>query len=162
MGGGRGSRDKFKKKKGGGGRSKVPKKACKIIFEEPLGSQTTRSGAGWRWEWVFLLLFVLCCFCLVFFFWRGVVVFIYFILFYFFFFWGGVGVQNEIKYRAGLNLIQLLLFQLFAKTIRISEDIRIGSSCFILFFWKGLFRCKVFLYRAYILGQSSLDEIKGI
>ena len=27
---------------------------------------------------------------------------------------------------------------------------------------KGLFRCKVFLYRAYILEQSSLDEMKGI
>ena len=29
-------------------------------------------------------------------------------------------------------------------------------------FRKGLFRCKVFLYRAYILEQSSLDEMKGI
>ena len=28
--------------------------------------------------------------------------------------------------------------------------------------WKGLFWCKVFLYRAYILDQSSLDEMKGI
>ena len=27
---------------------------------------------------------------------------------------------------------------------------------------KGLFRCKVFLYRAYIFEQSSLDEMKGI
>ena len=27
--------------------------------------------------------------------------------------------------------------------------------------WKGLFRCKVFLYRAYIFEQSSLDEMKG-
>ena len=27
---------------------------------------------------------------------------------------------------------------------------------------KGLFRCKVFLYRAYILEQSSLDEMKDI
>ena len=27
---------------------------------------------------------------------------------------------------------------------------------------KGLFRYKVFLYRAYILEQSSLDEMKGI
>ena len=27
---------------------------------------------------------------------------------------------------------------------------------------KGLFRCKVFLYRAYILEQSLLDEMKGI
>ena len=27
---------------------------------------------------------------------------------------------------------------------------------------KGLFRCKVFLYRAYILEQSSLDKMKGI
>ena len=27
---------------------------------------------------------------------------------------------------------------------------------------KGLFRCKVFLYRAYILEQSSLNEMKGI
>ena len=32
----------------------------------------------------------------------------------------------------------------------------------IIFFRKGLFRCKVFLYRAYIFEQSSLDEMKGI
>ena len=31
-----------------------------------------------------------------------------------------------------------------------------------IFLRKGLFRCKVFLYRAYILGQSSFDEMKGI
>ena len=30
------------------------------------------------------------------------------------------------------------------------------------FSWKGLFWCKVSLYRAYILEKSSLDEMKGI
>ena len=28
--------------------------------------------------------------------------------------------------------------------------------------WKGLFRYQVFLYRAFIIEQSSLDEMKGI
>ena len=32
----------------------------------------------------------------------------------------------------------------------------------IIMFRKGLFRYQVFLYRAFILEQSSLDEMKGI
>ena len=36
------------------------------------------------------------------------------------------------------------------------------STCPCYIARKGLFRYKVFLYRAFILEQSSLDEIKGI
>ena len=49
-------------------------------------------------------------------------------------------------------------------TIRIKKqrlEIK-GNRTRVILLRKGLFRCKVFLYRAYILEQSSLDEMKGI
>ena len=45
-------------------------------------------------------------------------------------------------------------------SIRVFEGIWINMNW--IFFWKGLFSCKVSLYRAYILEKSSLGEMKGI
>ena len=43
---------------------------------------------------------------------------------------------------------------------RVSEEEE--GYIYIYIYRKGLFRYQVFLYRAFILEQSSLDEMKGI
>ena len=47
-------------------------------------------------------------------------------------------------------------------TMYVSFVMKWLSTCPCYIARKGLFRYKVFLYRAFILEQSSLDEMKGI
>ena len=44
----------------------------------------------------------------------------------------------------------------------LSPSAALFADKYIFFERKGLFRYQVFLYRAFILEQSSLDEMKGI
>ena len=51
------------------------------------------------------------------------------------------------------------MFKILAK---LGKAYPFDMNVIIIFKRKGLFRCKVFLYRVYILEQRSLDEMKGI